>query len=124
MNIMKMQKERAETTMGKRKLISPRLSGNALDIEGPDYTWAKWQESMVNKRGLKNAKREREGCAWSLSRVLFFATPWTTAHRAALFVEFFTQEYWSGLPFPTPGDLPSPGIEPPSPTLAGRFFYH
>ena len=60
MNIMKMQKERAETTMGNRKLISQRLSGNALYIEGPDYTWAKWQESMVNKRGLKNAKRERK----------------------------------------------------------------
>ena len=50
MNIMKMQKERAETTMGKQKLISQRVSGNALYIEGPDYTWAKWQESMVNKR--------------------------------------------------------------------------
>ena len=39
-----------------------------------------------------------------------------------LSVEFFRQEYWSGLPFPPPGDLPSPGMEPTSPVLAGRFF--
>ena len=37
-------------------------------------------------------------------------------------MDFFTQEYWSGLPFPSPGDLPGPGIEPMSPALAGRFF--
>ena len=37
-------------------------------------------------------------------------------------MEFFRQEYWSGLPFPSPGDLPNPGIEPMSPALAGRFF--
>ncbi|ELR53043.1 hypothetical protein M91_06274, partial [Bos mutus] len=44
---------------------------------------------------------------------------------APLPMEFFRQEYWSGLPFPTPGDLPNPGIEPASlasPTLAGGFF--
>ena len=37
-------------------------------------------------------------------------------------MDFFMQEYWSGLPFPSPGDLPGPGIEPTSPALAGRFF--
>jgi len=37
-------------------------------------------------------------------------------------MEFSRQEYWSGLPFPTPGDLPDPGIEPTSPALAGGFF--
>ena len=37
-------------------------------------------------------------------------------------MEFSKQEYWSGLPFPSPGDLPDPGIEPRSPALAGRFF--
>ena len=37
-------------------------------------------------------------------------------------MEFSRQEYWSGLPFPTPGDLPNPGMEPVSPSLAGRFF--
>ena len=43
--------------------------------------------------------------------------PWTVAHQAPLSVGLSRQEYWSGLPFPSPGDLPNPGIEPRSPTL-------
>ena len=53
------------------------------------------------------------------------ATPWTVAHRAPLSMGFSRQEYWRGLPFPPPGDLPDPGIVPVSPVapaLAGRFF--
>ena len=46
-----------------------------------------------------------------------FATPWTVALQAPLSVDFPSQEYWSGLPFPCPGDLPNPGIESGSPTL-------
>ena len=53
----------------------------------------------------------------SLSRVRLFATPWTVAHQAPPSMGFSRQEYWSGLPFPSPGDLPDPGIEPRSPTL-------
>ena len=49
-------------------------------------------------------------------------TPWTVAHQAPLFMEFFRQEYWCRLTFPSPGDVPDPGIKPPSPALAGRFF--
>ena len=45
------------------------------------------------------------------------ATPWTVAHQAPLSMEFSRQEYWSGLPFPSPGDLPDPGIKPRSPSL-------
>ena len=45
-----------------------------------------------------------------LSRVWFFVTPWTVARQAPLFMELSRQEYWSGLPFPSPGDLPNPGI--------------
>ena len=52
-----------------------------------------------------------------LSRVRLFATPWTVAHQAPPSMGFSRQEYWSGLPFPSPGDLPNPGIEPRSPTL-------
>ena len=52
-----------------------------------------------------------------LSRVQLFATPWTAAYRAPLSMGFSRQEYWSGLPFPSPGDLPDPGIEPGSPAL-------
>ena len=51
-----------------------------------------------------------------------FATLWTVAHQAPLPMGFSRQEYWSGLPFPSPGDLPDPGIETMSPTLSGRFF--
>ena len=52
----------------------------------------------------------------SLSRVRLFVTPWTVAYQAPLSMGFSRQEYWSGLPFPSPGDLPNPGIEPGSPT--------
>ena len=51
----------------------------------------------------------------SLSHVRLFATPWTVAYQAPQSMEFFRQEYWSGLPFPSPGDLPDPGIKPGSP---------
>ena len=50
------------------------------------------------------------------------ATPWTVAGQAPLSMGFSRQEYWSGLPFPSPGDLPDPGIDPVSPVLAGGFF--
>ena len=59
------------------------------------------------------------------SRVRLFATPRTAARQAPLSMGFSRQEYWSGLPFPSPEDLPDPGIEPVSllsPALAGRFF--
>ena len=52
-----------------------------------------------------------------LSRVQLFATPWTVAYQAPPSLWFSRQEYWSGLPFPSPGDLPNPGIEPGSPAL-------
>ena len=53
-------------------------------------------------------------CAQLLSRVQLYVTSWTEAHQAALSMEFSRQEYWSGLPFPSPGDLSDPGIEPRS----------
>ena len=53
----------------------------------------------------------------SLSRVQLFAAPWTVAYQAPPSMGFSRQECWSGLPFPSPGDLPDPGIEPGSPTL-------
>ena len=60
-----------------------------------------------------------------LSRVQLFKTPWTTAHQASLYMDFSRQEYWSGFPFPPPGNLLNPGIKPTSLCLllwAGRFF--
>ena len=53
--------------------------------------------------------------AKSLSHVRLFATGWTVAYQASLSMGFSRQEYWSGLPLPSPGDLPDPGIEPGSP---------
>ena len=53
----------------------------------------------------------------SLSRVQLFEIPWTVVYQASLSMGFSRQEYWSGLPFPSPGDLPGPGIEPRSPAL-------
>ena len=52
-----------------------------------------------------------------LSCVRLFATPWTVAYQSPLSMGFSRQEYWSGLPFPSPEDLPNPGIEPGSPAL-------
>ena len=63
--------------------------------------------------------------AQSLSHVQFFVAPRTVAYQAPLPMGFPRQEYWSGLPFSSPGDLPKPGIEPrspASPALAGGFF--
>ena len=55
----------------------------------------------------------------SLSRVRLFVTPWTVAYQAPQSMGFSRQECWSGLPFPSSGDLPDPGIEPGSPALRG-----
>ena len=56
------------------------------------------------------------------SHVQLFVTQWTIACQTPLSMGFSRQEYWSGLPFPPPGDLPNPGIEPVSPALEGGFF--
>ena len=81
----------------------------------------KTPESPLDSKEIKpvNLKgREGKGSeVKSLSRVRLFATPWTVAYQASPSVGFSRQEYWSGLPFPFPGDLPNPGIEPRSPAL-------
>ena len=64
-------------------------------------------------------------CVQLLSCVQLFVTLWTVAHEAFLSMELSRQEYWSGLPLSTPGDLPNPGIEPASlasPVLSRGFF--
>ena len=69
---------------------------------------------------------EKETCfvvvIQSLSHVRLFATSWTVAHQVPLSMELLRQEYWSRLPFPSPGHLPRSGIELPSLALAGRFL--
>ena len=69
------------------------------------YFWLCWVFVAVHGLSLV-AKVKSLSCVW------LFATPWTVAHKAPLSMEFSRQEYWSGLPFPSPGDLLSPGIEP------------
>ena len=61
-------------------------------------------------------------CGQSISHVQLFVTPWIITRQAALSMGFSRQEYWSGLPFPSPGYLPNPGIKFASPALAGKFF--
>ena len=72
---------------------------------------------------MVSALRVRKPSRFSRGRL--FVTLWTVTHQVPLLMGFSRQEYWSGLPFPSPGDLPNPGIEPVSlmsPALAGSFF--
>ena len=82
-------------------LISPALAGRFFTTSA---TWEAHFNSLKVKVKL-------------LSRVRLSATPWTVAHQAPRSMGFSRQEYWRGLPFPSPGDLPNPGIESGSPAL-------
>ena len=75
-------------------------------------SWSCWQQSIAYS----------PLCACELSRTPLFAAPRTVARQAPLSMGFSRQEYWGGLPFPPPGDLPEPGIQPASPAMAGEFF--
>ena len=72
---------------------------------------------MVKLEDRVQAFLNQKACAYLLSHVRLFAAPWTVAYQTPLSMGFSRQEYWNGLPFPSPGDLPSPGIKPGSPTL-------
>ena len=63
-------------------------------------------------------------CVLSRSVVSNSVSPWTVAHQAPLSIGFSRQEYWSGLPFPSPEDLPDPGIEPGSPALQAHSLLY
>ena len=75
---------------------------------------------------IRSVESSWEGvCVSSYSVVSNFPTPWTVAHQAPLSMGFSQQEYWSGLPLPSPGDLPTPGTEPTfpeSPALSDGFL--
>ena len=70
----------------------------------------------------KRLSRDQKVCCCLVDKSYPTVIPRTVAHQAPLCMRFPRQEYWSGLPFPSSGDLPNPGIEPASPALAGRFF--
>ena len=85
---------------------SPALQADSLLSELPEKP--KMALVMLERKKVK---------VKSLSHVRLFVTPWTVAHQAPPSMEFSRQEYQSELPFPSPGDLPDPGIEPRSPAL-------
>ena len=91
-----------------------------VTVQTCSYRWS--QSTGKQSWEVSNLEiRNQQDLIWSevksLSRVRLFATPWTVAHQAPPPMGFSRQEYWSGLPFPSPGDLPDPGIKPRSPTL-------
>ena len=77
------------------------------------------QTNYTHKLNLPFGNALQQSClkVKSLSRVRLLATPWAVAYQTPLSMVFSRQQSWSGLPFPSPGDLPNPGIEPGSPTL-------
>ena len=99
------------------RLLIP-LMGSSM---GPSSSWQLWK---LGKSSLFWAKHPYFVCvhAQSFSHVQVFATLWTVAHQAPLSMAFSKQEYWSGLPFSSPGDIPKTGIELAFPALAGGFF--
>ena len=120
--------------------LSPNLLFHDFGAQGGPSTWP-----AIHKCTFSSSSRCRDHqtfffrkkvnpnlsivrlCVWAqlLSHVWLFATLWTVAHWAPLSMELSGQEYWNGLPFPTPGDLPYLEIQPMflvSPALAGGFF--
>jgi len=86
-----------------------------------------WKHQNNKRLKLELSVKLKTLCvhAHLFNHVQLFATPWTLAHQVPLSMVFPRQEYWSGLPFPPPGDLPNPRMEPESlvsPALAGGFF--
>ena len=95
-------------------------------VSSPITSWQIDGETMETMTDFKSlgtvtaAMKLKDACSLEesesevklLRRFQLFATPWTVAYKAPLYMGFSRQEYWSGLPFPSPGDLPNPGIEP------------
>ena len=101
---------------------SPKVSPR----RGEYYSVSTFVFPLINRKSTYSVKStpSQEGQSFehnifvkSLSRVWLFAIPWTAVYQASLSLGFSRQEYWSGLPFPSPGDLPDPWIEPRSPAL-------
>ena len=122
-----------ELTHLKRPWCWERLKAGG---EGDDRGWdgwmtspTQWTQVRVNSGSwwwtgrpcvLQSMGSQRVGHNWATE--LNWSRVWTVAPQASLSMGFSRQEYWKGLPFPSPGDLPNPGIEPLSPALTGGFF--
>ena len=87
----------------------PRDRSQVSHIAGRCFTV--WATRETIRRIYRKVKVKSLSCVW------VFATPWTVTYQVPLSMGFSRKEYWSGLPFPSPGDLPNPGIELVSPTL-------
>ena len=79
-------------------------------------------EYPEGKRGIKKFHGSLRNLASVLGHVQLLRTPWTVACQSPLSMGFSRQEYWSGLSFPSPEDLPDPGIKPMSPALQADFL--
>ena len=101
------------TSCQRRRFISAQFYSSWLCVCVASVNKCEWK--------LKGTSKCVSITKWSevnsLSRVQLFATSWTVAHQAPPSMGFSRQEYWSRLPFPSPGDLPHPGIEPGSPAF-------
>ena len=103
--------------------LTPTFPYNRVKSDSPELGCECTFNIINHKLGHKNKDFHMiivynwSGKVKSLSHVRFFATPWTVACQALPSMEFSRQEYWSGLPFPSPEDLPDPGIKPGSPAL-------
>ena len=104
----------------KCKYVWPLHSTKRTNLNVSDNSFLKCPTISISKQ-LKELKfsLKVKVKVKSLSRVRLFTAPWTVAHQAPLSMGFSRQEYWSGWPFPFPGDLPNPGIEPGSLTSQG-----
>ena len=107
----------------KKKRIKSLDSGSSDGLILKDRFWQNFKVQRVSE---ERARLARELCLCVLSRVWLFVDPpcppWTIAHQASLSMGFSRQEFWSGLPFSSPGDLPNPRIEPASPALQVDSF--
>ena len=93
------------------------------DVDGPKECYTEWSKSEREKQiSYINAYTWNLEKWYVCSVMSDSATSWTITHQAPLSMEFSRQEYWSGLPFLTPRDLPNPGIEPWSPALAQILY--
>ena len=109
---------------GRSSTISSHLNGEKRDdlrlqharLALSSVSWSLASDKLKGPMEFSRLWKKRKKVKLLIS-VRLFATPWTVAYQAPPSMGFSRQEYWSGLPFPSPGDLPNTGIEPWSPTL-------
>ena len=135
--------ERTSSCSGRTSAETLRINGNADNTHWIlKFSISEFPRSYNTEVYISQTKHKVISCMWergitknlikSVCQYVFIyiccflvarlATPWTAALQTPLSMGFPRQEYWSGLPFPSPGDCADPGIEPVLPALAGRFF--